>query len=55
MNLLHELILEEEQKGKCIICYRVLENEGLFCTNDEEKVYFCCKNCKTEWLMKNSD
>lgn len=55
MNLLKSLILEEEQKGKCFVCYRFLENEDVFHEINNEKIYFCCKNCKTEWLMKNNN
>ncbi|MFA5333151.1 MAG: hypothetical protein WC376_01510 [Candidatus Nanoarchaeia archaeon] len=54
MNLLKSLILEEERKGKCIVCYRVLENEDLFCIDNDKKACFCCNNCRIEWLMKNN-
>ncbi|MFA5303931.1 MAG: hypothetical protein WC393_05370 [Candidatus Nanoarchaeia archaeon] len=54
MNLLKSLILEEKSKGKCVVCYRVLENEDVFYIDNEKKAYFCCNNCKIEWMMKNN-
>ena len=55
MNLLKTLILEKEQEGKCFVCYQKLENYDLFCDYEDKKAYFCCNNCKIEWIMKNTD
>jgi len=55
MNLLKTMILEKEQAGKCFVCYKVLENNDLFLDDNGEKAYFCCKNCRIEWMMKNKN
>jgi hypothetical protein len=53
MNLLKSLLLEEEQKTKCLVCYSDLANKDLFLEINDKKVYFCSKGCKVEWEMKN--
>jgi hypothetical protein len=54
MNLLKKLILKENLKGKCLICFKVLENNNIFSEDNDKKIFFCCNNCKIEWQMKNS-
>jgi YHS domain-containing protein len=49
------MLLEEEQKGRCFVCYKELDNKGLFLEIDGKNAYFCSNNCKIEWIMKKDN
>jgi YHS domain-containing protein len=55
MSLLKELINEAEDENKCMLCDRELPNKSIALKMKEgnKKAYFCCNNCKVEFVMKN--